>query len=159
MKNFNQFLIILILSSSTTIAEESFIDRHKINKSHIKSVTKGKAKAGDKNSYYIKINNKEEFKKAYKEGKLNPILNGKGDKHIVMEIRGVHLSKNDLKEIETLNIKSEIKNSRRVKQIIKINNSKFNTDTHIELGTRVSNNKINSITNVIDITNTQLGKR
>jgi hypothetical protein len=158
MQNINQPIAILLLLGSLSIAQDSFIDKNKINKSCMKGKTKSKSNKGDKNSLYLIINNKKEFKKAYHEKKLNPEFNTKGDKHIVIDIKNVHLTRKDLKDLKEMKIESKINSSGDVGQIININTSSFNTDKPIQIGTRISADKIGSITSIVDITNSRLGK-
>jgi len=155
MKTYNQLALILLLSSSLSLAQEGSSTH--INKSYIKAGAKHKSKKGDKNSTYVQIKGNKEFKKALKEGKLNQNYSGNGAKDIYIDIKDVHLSKQDLKDIEELKIGSTITGSGKVGQVVNIKQSRFKSNQHIHLGANISAYRGGDISVVTNIENSQIG--
>jgi hypothetical protein len=119
-------------------------------------MAKGKSKKGGSGSY-IKIKSKKELKKALKSGKLNPTYSDKGDKYIYIESRkNIHLTKRDLKEIEEVNIGSNIKGDGKVRQSVNIKGLRVDTDKQINIGVRTTVNRRGAITSVTNIEDSQL---
>ena len=157
MKTLTPFTLSILLCSSLSIANNQFNEQHKINNSYIKVMAKAKSKRGD--SSYIKIKNKKELKEAIKNGKLESKHTSKGSKFIYTDIRNVHITQRDLKELAELNIGSNIKGDGKVIQTVNIKNSRFDTNKHITVGVKSTANRRGSITSVTNIENSQLGKR
>ena len=157
MKNFNQIFILILLSSPFLNAEEdSFNKQHKINKSYIKARTYHEINQGNSNATHIKIKNKKELNEKIQSGELHKTYKKKGDKHIVIEIKNVHLSKKELKELDGV-IGSTIDSKGKVNQIISMDGVKLDTDELITIGVETSSSEVDSITSVTTITNSQIG--
>ena len=109
-------------------------------------------------SNYIKIKNKKELKEAIKSGKLEQTYNQDGSKHIYIDIKNAHLTKQDLKELDEVNIGSNIKGDGKVVQNINIKRVRLDTHKKINIGVNTTASRRGSITAVTNIENSQLGR-
>jgi len=144
-------LTLAILFCNSLSMADNFNEKHKINKSYIKTMAKTE-------SNYLEINGKEELKKAIKEKKLNSNYEKDGKKHIYIDIKNVHLTKRDLKELDEVNIGSNIKGDGKVVQNVNIKRVRLDTNKPINIGVRITGDRKGSITAITNIENSQLGR-
>jgi len=156
MKSLDRVLLLLLCSSLLNAQDNMFYEQHKINKSYIKSRAINQSKRGNKNATFIKIKNKKELKEAIKSGKLHKTYKDKGDKNIYIEIKNIHLSKKEAKELDGV-IGSTIKSKGRVKQVISMDKVTIDSDKPITIGVDAKSTDINSMTSVTTIKNSQIG--
>jgi len=158
MKTLKLTLAILCYSS-LTMAESQFNQQHKVNNSYTKTMAKSKSKKGSHGSSYVKIKNKQELKEALKSGKLNQTYEERGVKYIYIESkRAIHLTQRDLKDLDEINIGSNIKGDGKVTQSVHIKGLKLDTDKPINIGVNITENRRGSVTSVTNIENSQLGR-
>jgi len=157
MTNFNRLLLATLICSMLLNAEEnSFYKQHKINKSYIKARAKHESNRGSSNAISIEIKNKKELKEAIRSGQLHKTYKKRGDKHISIKIKNVHLSKKEAKELNGV-IGSTVDSKGRVNQVISLDRVRVDSDEPITVGLETSSSKVDSITSVTTINNSQIG--
>ena len=157
MNNINQLLIVTLFGSMLLNAQDNaFNDQHKINKSYIQSRAKHVSHRASNNATYIEINGKKELKEAIENGELHKTYKEKGDKHIVIKIKNIHLTKKEIKELDGV-IGSTVENNGKVKQVISIDRVRLDTDEPITIGVETASSTVDSITSVTIITNSHIG--
>ncbi|CAA6800384.1 MAG: Unknown protein [uncultured Sulfurovum sp.] len=166
MNNKIKLLSILTLFSYNSLlladADADFVTIHgAVNHSFVESISKNLAHVDDKRGEYTKIDGDEEFKEALKEGKFDESDLKDGSKiskrYISREIKNVNLDDSDLSSLEgdTLNLGSDIEGG-NVVQSLNIEDSKIETDRHINAGIISSGDDVSNITNVTNIEDSQL---
>ena len=159
MRNSNQLLLITLLCSRLLNAEDnSFYEQHKINKSYIQSRTKHEVNRANSNATYIEIKNKKELNKKIKSGELHKTYKEKGDKHVVIKIKNIHLSKREAEELDGV-IGSTVESKGKVNQLISMDRVRIDSDKPITIGIETSSPKVDSITSVTTITDSKIGGR
>jgi hypothetical protein len=157
MTNFNRLLLATLLCSTLLNAEEnSFYEQHKINKSYIKARAKHESNRGSSNAISIEIKNKKELKEAIKSGELHKTYEEKGDKHISIKIKNVHLSKKEAEELEGV-IGSTVESKGRVNQVVSLDGVTVDSDEPLIVGIETTSGEVDSITSVTTITDSQIG--
>lgn len=160
MKRLTLVLIIGILYGGDNFyigGDNNFNRRHSTNEAYIKTISKNKAynKMGD--ASYVKIDSKEEFKKALESGALNQKIdtNKVTKTYRAIDISNVRLNKNDIKELtknrDRVIIGSEVEKGNNLMQSINIKNSKIKTDKKLNIGVVSRSSKISGITNYTNI--------
>jgi len=157
----------VIFAGDNIYLGDSFNDRHsKPKEVYIRTMAKNRAytRAGDGDpSSYVKIDSKEEFKKALESGALDQKIdtNGVTKTFRAIDISNVNLNKSDLKEItdnkDRLLIGSEVDGKREsLMQSINIKNSKIETDKKLNVGVISKDKRVNGIENYINIDRSSL---
>jgi len=166
MKNKIKLLSIITLftynSALLADADADFITIHgAVNHSFVESLSKNLSGTDDKRAKYIDIDGNDEFKEALAEGELNNDDLEDGSKiskrYVSTTIKNVDLDDSDLTDVEgdTLNLGSSIEGGNIV-QALTIEDSKIETDKHINAGVISSGGDASDITNVSNIQNSQL---
>jgi hypothetical protein len=149
----------LILSLSTALYAEDEIfnlSNTLVNESFIKVVAKNRANKRVNASGYTEIKSKEEFLEALDKGTLNNTQRKQGstliNEYVYTEIKNTNINKNDLRGIQgdTLNLGTNVKRG-KVTQVLKIKNSKIETDKELNLAVNLDANQINSATSFTQI--------
>jgi len=158
MKTKHLALSLIICLSTQLYAEDEIFNLSNtlVNESFIKVMAKNRANKRVTASGYTEIKSKEEFLEALDNGTLNNEKTQDGSnlikEYVYTEIKNTNIDKNDLKEIEgdTLNLGTNVKRG-KVTQILKIKNSKIETDKRLNLAVNLDANEINSATSFTQI--------
>lgn len=131
-----------------------------VNESFIKVVAKNRASSADDATNFTEINSKEAFLAELKENQNNDkTINTSNLKteYIYTEIKNVNINKHDLKEIQgdTLNLGTDVKQG-KVSKVLKIKNSKIETDKEINMAINLDGNEANSAKSFTEISDSQL---
>lgn len=156
-------LTLLTLTPFTLYADDDdpfLLLNTSVNESFIKVVAKNRASAAENSSNFTEINTKEEFLQELKENQENKKAintNSLTTEYIYTEIKNVDINKHDLKEIQgdTLNLGTDVKRG-KVSKVLKIKNTKIETDKDINMAVNLDADEKNSATTFTQISDSQL---